>query len=468
MAKLIEELLQQREGSSIDFKTDDSSPKKIVKDFVAFGNTAGGMILIGVDDERKVVGLDDAQEVEEAIANAIYNSTEPQQAPVISVITHEDKEVVVVKAQYFQGAEPLALKEGEKKRTVFERVGSNSMPVKDRDRLEQMRRERRGRDGFDQLPATASTIDDLDMNAIKEAFAAQGITVDETKLESFDLAVRQNDELVPTHAGILLFGKNPNAFLPDAYFRGIRYAGETKSGDVLDSVDWRGLSLLRALEDIESFIARNTGTAQTIPGRRRRNVPHYDPTLLREILHNAIAHADYSRTGQHLNISIFSDHLMIDSPGKLPAGMIVEYLKQGVSKVRNTALMNVLHVLGYVEKYGTVYAKAEAAQEAGYPIPEWSEPGPILRVTMFPHPIAAPPPKSKGAGKRRNREKEIYEHLRRYGQKTAAALADEIELSARQTRSYLRSLEKDGRVRAIGDGPHDPNRAYRITGTTDG
>src|SRR5690349_8746847 len=127
MAKLIEDLLQQREGSGVDFKADGSSPKRIVKDFVAFGNTAGGSILIGVDDDRNVVGLDDPQGTEEAISNAIYSSTEPRQSPLISVMTQDDKEVVLVEAQYFQGADPLQLKEGDKL-TVYERVGSTSMP----------------------------------------------------------------------------------------------------------------------------------------------------------------------------------------------------------------------------------------------------------------------------------------------------------------------------------------------------
>lgn len=366
MTSLIGQLLAQREGSTVDFKTDASSPKKIVKDFVAFGNTEA-------------------------------------------------------------------------------RSWSASM-----------------------MTATSSALRTPSMDEIKEAFAAQGIEINESKLESYELAVRQNEELVPTHAGILLFGESPHTFLPDAYFRGIRYAGETKSGDVLNSAEWEGLSAPRS--------RRGRGFHQTQHGNcpdHSRPAPPRHPSLRphppREILHNAIAHADYSRSGQHLNISIFSDHLMIDSPSKLPAGMIVEYLEQGVSKVRNTAIMNVLHALGYVEKYGTVYAKAEAAAEAGYPIPEWSEPGPILRVTMLPHPAALPPSSKEESGKlRRNREDEIYEHLRRFGQKTAAVLAEEIELSPRQTRSYLRSLEKAGRVQPVGKGPHDPNRAYRAIGAVRG
>jgi ATP-dependent DNA helicase RecG len=462
MAKRVEELLAQREGARVDFKVDASSVKNIVKDFVAFSNSAGGSILVGVDDDRNVTGLEDPQGTEEAISKSIYDSTEPPQSPVISVLTQDEKEVVLVEAQYFQGVEPLKLKNGSDA-TVYERIGSNSMPVTDDQRLEQISRERRGRSGFDQLAVVGATLDDLDMEAIVEAFGARGIEIDESKLEGYELAKRENDELIPTYAGILLFGKDPNAFLPDAYFRGIRYRGNDKSGNALDSGEWNGMSLLKGVDEAERFIARNTGIAQTIPGTTRRDIPHYEPLLLREVLHNALAHADYSQQGQHLNVSIFSDRMLVDSPGTLPSGMSFEALEGGVSRARNRAIMGILHLIGYVEKHGTVYAKALAAAEEGYPVPEWSSPGPIVRVTLKPHgqltAALAVPSKPK---QRRNREEEVFERLLGSGEQTAADLAEALGISRRQTRTYLKRLEARGRVQPVGANANDPNRSYRV------
>jgi ATP-dependent DNA helicase RecG len=459
MARRVEELLARGEGAGVDFKVDASSVRGIVKDFVAFGNSAGGSILVGVDDERNVVGLEDPQGTEEAIAKSVYDSTEPPQRPLISVLTQDEKEVVLVEAQYFQGADPLQLTDGGDS-IVYERVGSNSIPVTDA-RLEQLRRERRGRDGFDQLAATGATLEDLDMEAIVGAFAARRIEIDESKLEGYELAKRENGELIPTYAGILLFGKDPNAFLPDAYFRGIRYPGSNQGGDALDSAEWNGMSLLKGVDEVERFIARNTGTAQTIPGTTRRDIPHYEPSVLREVLHNVVAHSDYSRLGQHLNVSIFSDRMQVDSPGTLPAGMTFEALEGGVSLARNRAIMSILHLIGYVEKHGTVYAKALAATNEGYPMPEWCEPGPVVRVVLRPYepPMTTPPPPK--AKQRRNREAEVFQHLRRVGEKTAADLADELGISGRQTRTYLKRLENAGRVQPVGSNINDPKRVYR-------
>jgi predicted HTH transcriptional regulator len=124
--------------------------------------------------------------------------------------------------------------------------------------------------------------------------------------------------------------------------------------------------------------------------------------------------------------------------------------------------MSILHKLGYVEKHGTAYAKAVAAEEHGYPLPKWTEPGPILRVTLVPHPKAlatTKPPKPK---RRRNREDEIVEFLGQHGATTAAELAGEIGVSRRQISSYLKRLEENERVQSIGENAHDPKRAYRV------
>jgi len=460
MARRVEELLALREGSTVDFKSDASSPKNIVKDFVAFSNSAGGSILIGVDDDRNIIGLDDPQRTEEAIAKAIYGSTEPQQSPRISVLTQDEKEVVLVEAQYFQGIEPLKLERGGQ-RIVYERVGSNSMPVTDEVRLEQIKRERRGLSGFDQLAAPGAAVDDLDMEVIVSAFGARDIEIDESKLESHELAKRENDKLVPTYAGILLFGKDPNRFLPDAYWRGIRYLGSDKGGDALDSAEWKGMSLLRGVDEVERFIARNTGTAQTIPGAARRDIPHFEPSLLREILHNAVAHADFSSQGQNLNVSIFSDHMLVDSPGKLPSGMSFRALEEGVSLARNRAIMNILHSIGYVEKHGTVYAKARAVAKEGYPMPGWDEPGPLVRVTLKPHPKAAPDGRAPRRLQKEDRAGEILAILAQ-GERSAAEIAKSVGITPRQLQRLLKDLEGSERVETNGAPRNSPNLRYRL------
>src|ERR1022692_3929680 len=119
----IEDIIQGREGPRVDFKLDASSPHKIVKDIVAFANTSGGTVIIGIDDSRDVVGLSDLGKAEEVITNTTYTNTEPQLIPSIGYKTHKGKDLLVVDIQYYQGVDPIALRKGGRS-VVYERVGS--------------------------------------------------------------------------------------------------------------------------------------------------------------------------------------------------------------------------------------------------------------------------------------------------------------------------------------------------------
>jgi predicted HTH transcriptional regulator len=105
------------------------------------------------------------------------------------------------------------------------------------------------------------------------------------------------------------------------------------------------------------------------------------------VLINAIAHADYSLTGMRIMIAIFSDRLEIQNPGILPFGMTIESFKAGASMVRNRTIAKVLRHLSLMEEWGSGYNRImTACTEDGYPLPEWEEIGPVLRVTFAPHP----------------------------------------------------------------------------------
>lgn len=349
---------------------------------------------------------------------------------------------------------------------VYERVGSTSQPVTDKNRLEQMRRERRGRHTLDQFAVRGATLDDLELEHAQAKFAEEGTKLDEAALKTFGIATEVNGQLTPTQAGILLFGKEPNSFLPDARFRVIRYAGTSKAGEVIDQDDYRDVSLLRAIDKVVHFIQRNTGTAQVMVGRRHRNISHYSETVLREVLHNAVAHADYSEVGRHLNASVYSDRIEIDSPGKMPVGMTVQQLIEGVSQIRNRAIVRIMNELGYVEERGTVYAKALAAAKDGYPLPEWDQPGQLVRVTVRPHEaaaVAAGEPEGEAPARRRgNRTRDVLDALHRGREATADELAGEVGLKKRRVQDYLRRMQEDNLVEATKE-PRHPQQTYRLT-----
>ncbi len=146
-------------------------------------------------------------------------------------------------------------------------------------------------------------------------------------------------------------------------------------------------SLLDAVADVPRFIIRNTRLASKIESMQRRDIAEYPAVAIREVLINALAHADYSRSGMRIMISIFSDRLEVQSQGSLPFGMTLDDFKAGVSHVRNIVVSRVLHELGLMEQWGSGYQRIiTACRQGGYPEPEWQELASCVRVIFRPHP----------------------------------------------------------------------------------
>ena len=149
------------------------------------------------------------------------------------------------------------------------------------------------------------------------------------------------------------------------------------------------MTVLDALTEVPTFIRRNTRLAAKIKTMVRRDIPEYPEVAVREILVNAVAHADYSLSGMRIMVAVFDDRMEIQNPGMLPFGMTLDDMMAGVSKVRNRVIVRVLGVLGLVEEWGSGYKRViEACRSGGYPEPEWQELGSALRVVFHPHPEA--------------------------------------------------------------------------------
>ena len=119
----------------------------------------------------------------------------------------------------------------------------------------------------------------------------------------------------------------------------------------------------------------------------RQDIPEYPELAIREILVNAIGHADYSLSGMRILVGIYADRMEIQNPGMLPFGMTMEDLKAGVSKIRNRVIARVFREMGLMEEWGSGYKRViHACQSGGYPEPDWEELSTAIRVIFYPHP----------------------------------------------------------------------------------
>ncbi len=151
------------------------------------------------------------------------------------------------------------------------------------------------------------------MNRIKQAFAHVDRKVEKKQLETLGILVPYAGELVCSNGGLILFGKDPlrQQYFPNATVRCARFQGKEKV-DFIDQYDCIG-TIIEAMQDVPNFIRRNTRFAATIKQIRRKDVSEYDLIAIREVLTNALVHADYSIKGMNPKIAIFSDRLEIES-----------------------------------------------------------------------------------------------------------------------------------------------------------
>lgn len=174
------------------------------------------------------------------------------------------------------------------------------------------------------------------------------------------------------------FQRFPNTLISCARFKG------TSKATFIDKLDLE-TDILTAIDEIPKFIQRHTLNHVVFKGMVREEIPEYPPLMIREILINAFVHANYEVLGSRFTIAIFDDRLEIQNPGILMPGMTLEYLKAGISRIRNSVLARVFLELGLVEAWGSCYERIrDICSAANCPEPTWEELGSILRVTLRP------------------------------------------------------------------------------------
>jgi len=207
-------LLAQSEGRTLDFKRDLSSLRAVLTTLVAFANTAGGTLIIGREDGGRLCGVPDIQGEEERLANAIADGIHPALLPDVEKARAKGADLLVVRVARWPG--PFHLKALGPEQGVYVRLGSTNRRA-DPDVLEELRRAA-GHLVFDQLPCAGAGIADLDLEAVQQALAAVGRTIDEGKLEGLGVLIRHGQYRVPSNGGMILFGRTAarQRFFPDA------------------------------------------------------------------------------------------------------------------------------------------------------------------------------------------------------------------------------------------------------------
>ena len=281
---MIADLLTRDEGKTLEFKRDLSSPKGLLKTLVAFANTAGGRLLLGVGDDKAVVGVAHPLDEEERLANLIADGIAPRLVPTIEMITVAGKTVLSVEV-FLSGTRPHWLKTEAMDHGVYVRLGSTNRQA-DAQLVAELQRGVAGI-SFDALPMPDLDLQALDLTAMQADF--HGRTVVERMLRSLKILVPHQGRLVPSQGGILLYGKDRRFHFDDAWVQCGRFIGNDK-GDIFDHIDIEE-PLPQTLDSIMLFLKKHAMRGADFSTIRRKDLWSIPINIMREVVINALVHA---------------------------------------------------------------------------------------------------------------------------------------------------------------------------------
>ncbi len=375
-------LLLQPEGKTLEFKRDLSSPRNVLKTLVAFANSAGGKLVIGVDDARHVVGMADPLDQEERICNLIADAISPRLVPNVELLSVGETTLLVVEV-FPSSARPHHLNAQGPEQGVYLRLGSSNRQAGP-DWIAETRRAAAGL-VFDEQPMPALNLQDLDMDAVARWFGPER-PLDTTRLQTLKLLRGDQGRMVPTQGAVLLFGTQRELHFPDAWVQCGRFRGQDKV-DIFDQQDIHA-HLPDAVAAIELFLKKHAYKSARFGAMQREDVWSIPLTMLREAIVNALVHGDYAQRGTPMRVAFFDDRIDIESPGLLLPGMTVQDMQHGVSRIRNPVIARVFRELQLAEQWGSGVRRifAEAARQR-LPEPCVVEIATGVRLSVF---LAAP------------------------------------------------------------------------------
>ena len=467
----IAELLKANEGKTLEFKRDISSPRNLLKTLVAFANTAGGRIIIGMADKtRESLGIDNPLDEEERLCNLIADSISPRLVPNVEMTTIDGKTLLVIEV-FPSNSRPHYLRSEGPETGVYVRLGSTNRQA-DRELVGELRRSVEGV-AFDQLPMAELSIDDLDIKAAQAAFGAIR-EMDEQALLTLKLLTPYQNKLVPTKGGILLFGKQRTQHFSDAWLQCGRFFG-TEKIDIFDHIDI-DVPLPQAVDEVMLFLKKHAYRGADLSEVRRKDVWSIPLGILREVIINALVHSDYSQRGAPIRVVFLDDRIEVESMGILLPGLTIEEMKQGASRIRNPVIARVFKELGLIEQWGTGVRRIFAeAQELGLPEPKIEEIALRLRFTVYlaePHFIQAGKQEVQAIPATEQVAEQVTEQVKRL-----LSILKDKELGSKEAMltlglqhrptflyDYLQPSLSSGLVEMTQpDSPKSPTQKYRLT-----
>lgn len=388
MVRDIDTMRFTTEKQTFDRKSAKIDAKALAVPIVAFANADGGMIAIGIEDNGDITGIDAYEKNINELLRVPFDYCVPSVSVEISTLDCTDmngnpNHILLVQVP---ASPQLHANQADE---VYYRIGDKSKKMNFEQRTRLMYA--KGGTYFEDIAVYGATIDDIDLEFVEQYIKKLGYgkSVLEYLHSNKDFIVKRNGKEEISGAAILLFGKYPQRYFQRARIRFIRYEGtKAKVGtemNVIKDVIFEGKvfdMVRKTTEFVQSQIKEHSFLG---PDGRFATIPEYPEFCWTELIINAIAHRDYSISGTDIQIKMFDDHFMVESPGTLPGLVRTSNIRE-IHFSRNPKIMEFLHEYKFVKEFGEgvdrLYREMEAA---GLPEPEYRTVEFMLYATIKNH-----------------------------------------------------------------------------------
>lgn len=400
------------------------------KEIVAFANTNGGIIYIGVQDSGEIIGVDNADFVMQQISNSLRDSIRPDVSMFTNIELLQEDKKFFIKLTISQGTKkPYYLADkGLKPTGVYVRSGTTSAPASE-DAIRMMIKMTDG----DSFETNRSLIQELTFNKLEEELKRRDLEFTEVQMKN--LGILSPDDIY-TNMGLLISDQCRHS-IKFAIFQG------TDKLVFKDRKEFTG-SLFNQLTDAYKTIDFYNGTKATFHELLRTDERDYPEDAVREALLNAIVHRDYAFSGSTF-INLFSDRLEIISLGGLVSGLSLEAAMLGASQPRNEKLASLFYRMKLIEAYGTGISKIISCYKGLSVQPKFENVEGAFKVTL---------PNIHAQGK--NIEEEKYVQILRLFEKKKEITRNDIEealgVGTTHAINMLKEMQEKELISKVGNG----------------
>lgn len=420
------------ETENIEFKSQFT--EEIYKEVIAFANTDGGIVYVGIDNDGNVIGLADVDQEYTRITNGIRDAIMPDVTMFVRFTIQDNK---VVRIAVSEGAnKPYYLKgKGLKPSGVYVRQGTSSVPASP----EQIRRMIKESDG-DMFEEMRSMEQGLTFEAAAAAFKRYGVEFGPEKYRALGVT-QKNDELY-TNLALIISDQC-------AHTTKVAVFGDESNTTFKDNKEFGG-SIFKQLEDTYTYLMLCNKTAATFKGLERIEKQDYPEGALREALLNALVHRDYSFSGSVI-INVNDEKMEFISIGGLLPGLSIDDIRIGISQPRNKKLAEMFHRLHLIESYGTGIRKIYKLYE-NCPLQPVIEATPNAFKITLPNMNAAPDSVSEQGSAVTPQMQKVLSFISEHGQITDAEIQSLLGIKKTRAFTLVKQMREMGLVQLLGRG----------------